>query len=50
VALSTRIVLVACVAGILVLGIFPQGLVKIADHAVAGLSHKAAPAVAKPAH
>jgi NADH-quinone oxidoreductase subunit N len=50
VALSTRIVLVACVAGMLVLGIFPQGLVKIADHAVAGLSHKVAPASAKPAH
>jgi NADH:ubiquinone oxidoreductase subunit 4 (subunit M) len=49
VALSTRIVLVACVAGILFLGILPQGLVKIADQAVAGLSHKAAPA-AQPAH
>jgi NADH-quinone oxidoreductase subunit N len=49
VALSTRIVLLACVAGILFLGILPQGLVKIADHAVADLSHKAAP-VAQPAH
>jgi hypothetical protein len=34
----------------LVLGVFPQGLVKIADHAVAGLSHPAAPAPAKAAH
>jgi len=50
VALPTRVVLLACVAGMLVLGIFPQGLMKIADHAVAGLSHKAAPSAPKAAH
>jgi NADH-quinone oxidoreductase subunit N len=50
VSLATRVVLVACVAGILVLGIFPQGLLKIADHAVAGLSHSSTPAAHKAAH
>jgi NADH-quinone oxidoreductase subunit N len=50
VALPTRVVLAACVAGMLVLGVFPQGLMKIADHAVAGLSHKAAPSAPKAAH
>jgi NADH-quinone oxidoreductase subunit N len=50
VSLATRVVLVACVAGILVLGIFPQGLLKIADQAVAGLSHSSTPAAHKAAH
>jgi len=50
VALATRVVLVSCVAGMLVLGLFPQGLLKIADNAVSGLSLKAAPDAHKAAH
>ena len=51
VALPTRILLGACVVGILVLGVFPQGLVKLADQAVAGLARPAATAApVKAAH
>ena len=50
VALPTRLLLGSCVVGMLVLGVFPQGLVKLADQAVAGLSHPAAAAPVKAAH
>lgn len=50
VSLATRVLLTACVAGMLVLGVLPQGLMRLADHAVAGLSHSSTPAARPAAH